>query len=241
MTDSQHSTHSHPQQVYLDDEIDLRQYIEVLIRWWREILLIAFGFAVLAGLAVLALRLLPPKYEASAEVAIVRVQSDVTFDEKFTTTSDAQTTTATGNARRGALVNLVKSEAIAQKVIEQLGEELLPDERDARALIENTTVNSAGTGASKNSDSDLIQIVVQASSAEKAAKMATAWAAIFVKEANSVYGQTPDELLTSVKTAQIEAGHNYETRQAELVAFLTTSRVDELNRQITSKERKHED
>lgn len=236
MTKPESSTQSNPSTVYLDDEIDLRQYVEILIRWWREILLIAFGFALLVGLAILVLRLLPAKYSASAEVAIVRVQSDVTFDAKFTTTADAQTVTTNANARRSALIGLVKSDSIAQKVIEQLGNVLEVDERDANALVDNVTINAFGLGNTYVNDSDLIQIAVEANSPDKAAKIATAWAQIFVKEANSTFGQTPDDLVASMVNMQADARNDYNTKQEAVGKFLTGSRVDELNRQIGLKE-----
>lgn len=236
MTESRHTVQSEPQQVHLDDEIDLRQYIEALIQWRREILLIAFGFALLAGLAVLGLRLSPPQYEASASVAIVRVQSDVTFDQKFTTTSDAQTTASNASARRSALIGLVKSDAIAQKVIDQLGDYLTITERDASQLVANVTVDSSGASGGKSGDSDLIQIIIRSDNPDKAAKIATIWAQIFVKEANSTFGQTPDDLVASVIGMQANAQHEYETKQSTLVKFLTESRVDELSRQIARKE-----
>src|SRR5262245_10199047 len=101
---------------YLErDEIDLRQSLEVLIAWRREILLITFGVAFLAGLVIVASRwLLPPIYEASADVAIVRTVSDVSFDERFVTTSDkVGEDTSSTTARRNALLGLVSSGGIA--------------------------------------------------------------------------------------------------------------------------------
>jgi capsular polysaccharide biosynthesis protein len=224
-------------QIDRDDEIDLRPILEALLRWWREIVLIAFVFALLAGLAILALRLLPPSYEASADVAIVRVQSDVTFDERFTTKSDEQqSTTNNTGARRGALIGLAMSPSIAQKVIEQLGDQLKPEQRDAQQLLEAVAVSSNVGGANRNADSDLIRITVEADSSEKAAQMATTWAQIFVQEANTVYGQTPDALIVSIEVEEVSARELYLTAQAALEEFTTANRADELQRQISLNE-----
>ena len=75
-----------PERWTAEDEIDLRQYLDVLIRWWREIVLITLSAMVLAAVGILLSRLiLPAQYEASANVAIVRTVSDVNFDERFRT------------------------------------------------------------------------------------------------------------------------------------------------------------
>jgi uncharacterized protein involved in exopolysaccharide biosynthesis len=103
-----------PAQPWVDeDEIDLRQYIDVLIRWWREIVVITLGVAALAAIAILLLRwILPSAFEASADVAIVRTVSEVQLDERFKTTSDAATADTAGiNARRSALLGLVATGA----------------------------------------------------------------------------------------------------------------------------------
>lgn len=85
-----------------------------------------------------------------------------------------------------------------EKVINELGEELSVEERDVSLLVGNVTVNSSGSVVGKTGDSNLIQIVIQSDSPEKAAKIATMWAEIFVKDANSTFGQTPDNLVASV-------------------------------------------
>jgi capsular polysaccharide biosynthesis protein len=114
-----------------DDEIDLRQYLDVLIRWWREILLITFVVVVLAVLGLLAIRwLMPPTYVASADVAIARTVSDVSFDERFVTTSDEiGADTVSTEARRNALMGLVATGGIASEVINELGNTLSEGER----------------------------------------------------------------------------------------------------------------
>lgn len=84
-----------------DEEIDLRKYINVLVRWWREIILITLVIMVVAGLAVQeALKVvLAPKYEANASVAIVRTFNDVSFDPRFKTQTDDTATVQTSSFR----------------------------------------------------------------------------------------------------------------------------------------------
>ncbi len=236
MSDQIPSTPSSTREAYYEDEIDLRQYLDILIQWWKEIVFITVGLSILAGLGVLALRLLPPSYEASADVAIVRVQSDVSFDERFTTTSDEQLSTSNAAARRSALFGQASSAALAQEVIKRVGDVLTPSERNVDELVKEVEINSAPNGTGRTADSDLIRITVRANSPEKAEKLATTWAEVFVETANSVYGQTPDDLLRSVEESLIAAQSDYDSVQKKLEAFVATNRSDELSRQVAIKE-----
>lgn len=236
MTESTHSTLHTQQAAYIDDEIDLRQYILVLFQWWREIVVTAFTLALLAGLAVLALRILPSKYEASSEVAIVRVQSDVTFDEKFTTKADEQTTTSNASPRRSALISFASSNAIAQKVIERVGDLLDEDEQAADKLLQNVDVSSGTTASNRTTDSDLIRITVTANTPQKAATLATTWAQVFVEQANQVYGQTPSDLVASVENAMTDAQSVYDKAQQALAAFLAQNQSATLDRQMQQRD-----
>ncbi|MGL4651872.1 MAG: hypothetical protein ACRC1H_20855, partial [Caldilineaceae bacterium] len=99
------------------DEIDLRHSLGAIGRWWREIVLIAvFSGLVVGGAFWLLARTRTPVYSASADVAILRTATDVTFDERFTTQSEtvAGTTIA---SRRNALFALALSPSLAQAVI----------------------------------------------------------------------------------------------------------------------------
>ncbi|HAJ34948.1 MAG TPA: hypothetical protein DCL15_04545, partial [Chloroflexi bacterium] len=72
----------------MDDEIDLRKYLDILIKRWREIIVITIAVVVVAAATVLILRFVQaPTYEADANVAIVRTQTQVNLDERFTTSS----------------------------------------------------------------------------------------------------------------------------------------------------------
>lgn len=216
-----------------DDEIDLRRYINTLARWWREIIAIMLGAIVLAIIFLLIARLLtPPRYEASADVAIVRTVSDVKFDERFLTTSDDLTASSANTpARRSALLGLVTASAIAQEVLNQLGDKLTVADRNTTALLGMVKVTMAsGTGGG---DSDLIRISVQAGSSTEATAIANAWAQAYVRAANAIYGQVPDEVLNSIKAELAAAQNNYMTAQANLEAFVANNHIDELTGLVT--------
>ncbi len=224
-----------------EDEIDLRQYVLVLVAWWREIALIAIGAAVVAAVAILLLRLVtPPSYVSSATVAIARTQSSITFDERFTTLSQDQLqalSSVDAAARRGSLVGLVASGAVAQAVIDQLGSQLDEEERrPAYWLAEGQVETSLVGGTGSQNNSDLIRITISADSPAKAAALANAWAEHYVEQVNRIYGQIPSELVASVTNELVKAQSEYESAQKELEAFVAQNEVEKLNRLITEKQ-----
>ncbi|MCL4860215.1 MAG: hypothetical protein KJZ93_12445 [Caldilineaceae bacterium] len=215
-----------------DDEIDLRQYLDVVIRWWREIVLIAAGVAALAALSILALRLVtPPSYVATASVAIARTVSDVSFDERFRT-SPGEMDTASVNARRSALLGLVTTGSIANEVLVELGDLFSEEERDPSALLERIE-GEPGPTVGTRADSDLILITAKADSPEKAAAIANAWARAYVRQINTVYGQVPDEVFDSIRAELATAEQSYHEAQSRLEAFLADNQAKELNNRLS--------
>ncbi len=218
-----------PERWVAEDEIDLRQYLDILIRWWREIVLITLSAMVLAAVGILLSRLiLPAQYEASADVAIVRTVSDVNFDERFRTNpEELGVDTASLSARRSALLGLVATGAIAEGVIAQLGDTLSVEERIPANLLEMVEA-TLGSADGTRGDSDLIRIKVTATDADKAAAIANAWARLYVQEVNTIYGQVPNEVLTSIQNELTTAEQQYLTSQVNLEAFIAANRIDEL-------------
>ena len=126
----------------------------------------------------------------------MRTQTDVNLDERFTTSSDAPAQADIG-ARRAALLGLVASSRIAEKVIAELGGLLnLGEQNPAKllALVKGSIAPVTG----RTTPSDLIDISVTADSPEKAAAIANAWVKYYVQEVNHIYGQVPDEMMMSV-------------------------------------------
>ncbi len=216
-----------------DDEIDLRQYLETLIRWRREIALITIGTAVVAAIAILGLRIvLPPVYVASADVAIARTASDVSFDERFITSADQVGNDVTSaGARRSALLGLVASGGVAIDVLNELGDQLSAEDRSPAALLERVEAE-VGPAIGNRVDSDLIRITVSADSPEEAAAIANAWAQAYVRHVNAIYSQVPNEVLDSIQTELEVTEEKYYQDQAQLEAFLATNQLKELNSQL---------
>ena len=226
-----------------EDEIDLRQYVLVLVAWWREIVLIALFTAVAAAALVLLSRfVLPPTYAATATVAIARTQSNIIFDERFQTQVAQGDATANSrvidySARRAALLGLVESSNVAEAVSVQLGDRLDEEmSRPARLLGLISAELSKGTGTGNNSTSDLILITAEAETAELAAAIANAWAENYVSLVNKLYGEVPAELVASVEVELNQAQATYEQAQSQLEEFIAQNEIDRLNRLIAEKQ-----
>jgi len=229
------STYPPASQPAVDDTIDLRVYIDVLIRWWKEIALIGILFGLIAGGGYLLLNLSRENvYAASADVAILRTISEVTLDERFVTTAESPTATA-NVSRRNALIALAESPAIAIDVINELGDQLPEEMRNPSSLEQHVEVAMA-TANGRSGDSDLIRIVARTNDPELSAAIATSWAQAYVRNVNQIYGQVPDELFTSIAVEQETSRVNYEAAQRALEQYIARSRVDELARAIADKE-----
>ena len=221
-----------------EDEIDLRKYFIVLVAWWREIALLALIGAVLAAGAVLVMRFLAGNtYEAATDVVIARVVSEVSFDERFRTTSSELQGAATSSdsARRTALANLVSSGAIAEAVIAELGDRLPIEQRIPANLLEQVT-GKIGTGADNRTQADLIRISASAADPDLAAAIADAWAKYYVEQVNAVFGQVPGDVVASVESELSRTQAEYQAAQRTLEQFIATNQVNRLDRLIAEKQ-----
>jgi capsular polysaccharide biosynthesis protein len=227
----QTSQHQTPTDAWeADDEIDLRKYLDILVKRWREIVIVTLAVVLLAVAAVLTLRFVEtPMYEADSNVAIVRTQTQVTFDDRFTTSSD-QMTNADITSRRAALLGLVYNGAIAERVIAELGDLLDEQEQDPATMLRRIDAELS-TPAGRTTPSDLIVITARANEPAKAATIANAWARHYVQEVNRIYGQVPDEMLASLQSELDQAKTSYDAAQRSLEEFLVASPVNSLRRQ----------
>ena len=194
----------------MEEEIDLRQYVEVLLKYkfW------------IAGLAVLAAAVAfvvssrrPPAYEAEASLAMLRVRSEIMLEPKFRTLSDEDVAPKVDiKSLRETLSALVKSSSVSAAVSEQMGERL-----QARVIVGNS--------------GNLITIRVRHQDPQLAADIANAWAQQAEIYVNSIYGQPPQpvqELQTQFQDVQ----DKYKVAQGDLETFVAQSQVPGLEREV---------
>lgn len=214
----------------MEEETDLRQYVVVLVKHWKLIILATFLAALAAALFYFTT---PPVYEARASVAIVKSQSQIVFNPEFLTLSEEEMSargiqTVDLGERRKALASLVANPAIAWKVIEELGSYLSQEEQNPSILL---GMVEGKVGGEKG---DLIDIVVSSRDPEKAARIANAWAKAYEEHVNALYGTSPTAP-AAVRQQLEAAGKEYEEREQALVAFMAENEIDELNLLIEEK------
>ncbi|MCC6454918.1 MAG: hypothetical protein IT328_08260 [Caldilineaceae bacterium] len=229
------TTEIYPDNVRSDysDEIDLRRYLLVLLKWWREILLIVILAGVLAGVAVATLNnSRTPLYEASADLIIARLSSNIELDERISTTSGTSETDV--NAWRASLLQLVKSSVVANQVLEELDSELPAGLRKPDALL---SIISAEVPLSpdERSASNLIRVTAETSDPTVSAQIANSWARHLVTYINGLYGEVPEAMIESVMAERDQSLFAYQTAQKGLEEFVGSSQIDALNRQIGEK------
>jgi uncharacterized protein involved in exopolysaccharide biosynthesis len=180
----------------MEDEvsIDLRQYLDVLVRRWRIVMSLTLVAVIVAGLNALAF---PPGYEAVAGIAIVRVKTDIEFDPRFKTLSGDLVGTGYAQAvgaepRRSALIGLVENGAIARQVVDELGDQLEPGERNPSGLLRKVSAELVENG-------DLIQIKVTNADPARAAAIANSWAQAYERHVNDIYGGMPIDQSSSIR------------------------------------------
>jgi len=211
----------------VDEEIDLRQYVDVIRRWSSLIILGTFLAAVTA-FAVSSI--MQRTYEAEAGVVVSRAKTEVSFNPNIKTVSEEELARQLDRQTiRETLANLASSSEIATKVIAQLGDTLTEEEHDPRVLMGEVE-------AKTDRNSDFIRITVRSTDPEKAAKIANAWARAYVNYVNNeVYSgtpQTPEEIAAQAADAK----RTYDKAEANLVAFLRDNQIADLQRQIAEKQ-----
>jgi succinoglycan biosynthesis transport protein ExoP len=185
----------------VEEEIDLRQYVEVLIRYWVWIAGLAL---VVAVAALLVSFLISPTYEATALVAVTEPRYVMRFDPRFETVNGVQ-------PAYQAYPELATSDELLQDLLTRLtplpqGVEVLQDLRE---------VLDAGAGA----DPSMVRLAVRSQEPEEAARVANAWAELFVTRANDIYGSQNEDQVSFFKDQLERAQAELEVTEQTLVAF----------------------
>ena len=201
----------------MKDEVNLRDYVNVVFRRWVLIVSITVIAVVIGGLVSF---LSPNTYETKARVLITQAKSEIVFEPKYKTLSEENIA-----SQRTALIALLKSRTVASRVIEQLGDKLRPEEQDPISLLDRVQVREHG---------DLIEISARATDPQTPASIVNAWVQSYESYVNTLYRgvlQSPEELEVQADAAR----KDYEGKQKAWEDFVGKNRIDELNRQIADK------
>jgi uncharacterized protein involved in exopolysaccharide biosynthesis len=208
--------------------IDLGRYIEVLFRQWQ---LIAGAVLVCILAAALVTLRQPKTYQARVLVASTKTLTSVSFGSSIETLPEEQISGAFNLAARlGTYVQLVKNPAIAESVLEELGDRLDPARRNISSLLDMVNGNLA-------EKSDAIEIIVTNRDPVLARDIANAWAKAYVDQVNAIYGSgVSEEPFNSIQSQTAAAKGEYDKAQADLEAFLADNHRAQYERQIAGHE-----
>lgn len=224
------------------------RHILTLAALFRRIILITFVVAAMGGAGAMALKTILPKYETSADVAIIRTGATVAIDTRFDATTETRPRirgrVENMTARRAALIGLVHSGDLATRVVERLGELLEGYEQPVDKLLQDVSAELVTIGAfSRMNQSDLIRITVDADSPERSAAIANAWADEYVVFVNKLYEQVSQPVIARVQNEVEKTEQAYITAQNTLETFLANSKISyfthliEMNTEIVNKYR----
>lgn len=196
-------------------EIDLRPLAATLLKgWWRILALAVAGAALLIALGIR----LPRQYSSSATLLLTRSRSVLELADQFPTINE----NIDSRSRLDALLSIASSDAIANQVIRDVGDQLPEDYRTRSDLRSAVEISSKG---------DTILIKASMETPEDAMAVASAWARHAVRAINQAYSgvQPLEQIDSQLSTAQ----QSYQQAQKELENFLETSPVALLENQIS--------
>jgi succinoglycan biosynthesis transport protein ExoP len=200
----------------MEDEIDLRQYVEVLIRRWKWIV----GLALVAAVAALVVSfLIPPTYEATALVAVTEPRYVMRFDPRFETVNRIQTVYQ-------AYPELATSDDLLQDLLTRLA----PLPQDVETAQDLREMSEASPGL----DPSMVRLTVRSGDSEEAARIANTWAGLFVTRANAIYGSHSEEQVRFFEDQLERAQSELEAVEQALVAFQARNQGAVLEAQLAS-------
>lgn len=201
----------------MEEEIDLRVYVEVLLRYWMWIVGLAVGAAVIGLIVSL---LLPPTYQASAVVLVTESRYQMRFDPRFGTEENTP-------AYR-AFPTLATSDGILGQVLEDYDP---PPQVDPEAW---TLAGLSGmVEASSGGDPSLVVLGATSQFPQMAADVANVWADALVETGNAIYGEGKDDL-AFFEDQLDQARQALDSAEAALVEFEARNESSIVSAQLQS-------
>ena len=188
----------------LEEEIDLRPYIEALLQKWKWIA----GVAILTALTTYAtISFLPPTYETIALVTIIGEGDILEFDSRIRSVNERQPLQA--------FPELAVSDSVLQLLFDQASLEGVGSLQALRNLLE----------AEAGEDPKLIRLIVRSQDPISSAQVANLWAEIFVAHTNEIYGIQGGEQLHFFEDQLNQSEIELEQAEEALIAFQSLNRT----------------
>jgi len=207
----------------VEEEMDLRAYLEVIIRRWKWIVGCAVAVALVAFIVSL---LMPPTYKASALVMITNPRYQIWFEPRFESVENWPPVYKA--PRYGAFPELAKSDSVLQEVMRRY--ELSP-----QAGIEGWKLREIKemAGASSEGDPSLVKLTMSARSPEDVAVLANTWADVVVEQGNEIYSGS-EEGVAFFEEQMAQAEGSLSKAEAALTAFRARDKGSIVSTQLGS-------
>ena len=209
----------------MEEEIDLRAYVEVLIRRWKWIAGLALGAAVTAFVVS---TLLPPTYETSAVVIITQPRYQMQFDPRFETVDD-------WTPAYKAFPTLATSDDVLQSVVDAYTP-------SSQAQIEEWKLGTLSEMVTASSEGDPSLVVLEAGSRspQDAAAIANLWADALIRRGNEIYSEKEDDVTFFEEQAN-QAEETLDEADAALIEFQARNQASIVSAQLDSWRRTQND
>ena len=182
----------------MEEEIDLRQYISVLIKHWYWII----GAAIVAAAAAFVISsFTPPTYTATALVAATQPRYLLEFDSRFRDIPSNDIRLLQGQYRTYSA--LATSDDLLQQVAEKTKWSL-------------RELKSAGQ-VEEGSDPSLLMLTMESGNPDDVVNLVNTWAEVFVTTVNRLYGNEGE--VEALQQQQVIIAESLAQADAALTAF----------------------
>jgi uncharacterized protein involved in exopolysaccharide biosynthesis len=202
-----------------EEEIDIREYINVLIKR-KGVIILIFLIAVITA-ALVSYFYLKPVYEASTILMISKPKYQVELEPKIQTQIVPEISLATYES-------LIKDREIEEEVIKKLNLDQLPYELSSDDLQEMITIE-----ALKNTN--LIKMNLQASNPKLAKDVVNTWAALFVEKNKELNLKESRESQVFIEDQLKTSKKNLYKIEEDMREFNETNRIEILENEIRGK------
>jgi len=202
-----------------EEEIDLREYINVLLKR-KGVIILIFLIAVITA-ALVSYFYLKPVYEASTILMISKPKYQVELEPKIQTQFTPEVSLATYES-------LIKDREVEEEVIKKLNLDQPPYELSPNSLQGMITIESL-----KNTN--LIKMSLQAGDPKLAKDIANVWAALFVEKNKDLNLQESKEAQGFIEEQLKISNQNLSKIEEEIREFNETNKIDAMDKEITVK------
>ncbi len=202
-----------------EEEIDLREYINVLLKR-KGVIILIFLIAVITT-ALLSFFILKPVYEASTILMISKPKYQVELEPKIQTQFTPEVSLATYES-------LIKDREIEEKLIKKLNLDQPPYEFTPDSLQEMITIESL-----KNTN--LIKLNLQADEPKLAKDIANVWAGLFVEKNKDLNLQESKEAQGFIEEQLNISDQNLSKIEEEIREFNETNKIEIFENEIKGK------